>query len=277
MNTRLNIGIIGDIVGRVGRNMVIKNLPYFREKYNIDFVIANSENASGGFGLSKKNANELLSSGIDVITGGNHSFDKLEIIELMDVMPILRPLNFPQNTPGNGIYYTKVKGEEIAVINAMGHYGININLDNVYHKLEESILFLENKNISNIIIDFHAEASSEKRVAFCQLRGRVSALFGTHTHIGSDDLHIQNNSFYVSDIGLCGSYDGVIGMDYKTPLQKAMQGYGKNKYEVMDNGNNIFQMIILELENGKCKSAFKIRKINDKELENIKAINLESL
>ncbi len=276
MSAKLRIGVIGDIVGNVGRKMVINNLAHFKEKYNIDFIVANSENASGGFGLSKKNANELLSSGIDVITGGNHSFDKLEIVELMDIMPILRPLNFPQNTPGKGIYYTKVKGEEVAIINAMGHYGININLDNVYHKLEESIIFLQHKNISNIIIDFHAEASSEKRIAFCQLRGRISALYGTHTHIGSDDFHIQNDSFYVSDIGLCGAYDGVIGMDYKIPLQKAMQGYGKGRYEVLENGNNIFQMIVLELDHGKCKSAFKIKKINDKELENIQAIKLES-
>ncbi|RDU58685.1 metallophosphoesterase [Helicobacter sp. MIT 99-5507] len=272
----MHIGIIGDIVGRAGRDMVIENLPYYKEKYNIDFVIANGENASGGFGLSKKNANELFSSGIDVISGGNHSFDKLEIIEFMDTMPILRPLNFPQNTPGSGIYYTKIKNKELAIINAMGHYGININLDNVYHKLEESIISLQKKNISNIIVDFHAEASSEKRIAFCLLRGRITALFGTHTHIGSDDLHIQNGSFYVSDIGLCGGYDGVIGMDYKVPLNKAMQGYGKGRFEVLENGNNIFQMIILELENGRCNNAFKIKKINDVELDSINAFNLES-
>lgn len=276
LKTKLCIGIIGDIVGRTGRDMVIKNLPYYKEKYNIDFVIANGENASGGFGLSKKNANELFSSGIDVLSGGNHSFDKLEIIELMEIMPILRPLNFPQNTPGSGIYHTIINGEDIAIINAMGHYGINLNLDNVYHKLEEAIIFLQKKNISNIIVDFHAEASSEKRISFCQLRGRVSALFGTHTHIGSDDLHIQNGSFYVSDVGLCGGYDGVIGMDYKVPLNKAMQCYGKGRFEVLENGNNIFQMIILELENGKCNSAFKVKKINDIELESIKAFILES-
>ena len=276
MDTKLHIGIIGDIVGRAGRDMVIENLPYYKEKYNIDFVIANGENASGGFGLSKKNANELFSSGIDVISGGNHSFDKLEIIEFMDTMPILRPLNFPQNTPGSGIYYTKIKNKELAIINAIGHYGININLDNVYHKLEESIISLQKKNISNIIVDFHAEASSEKRIAFCLLRGRITALFGTHTHIGSDDLHIQNGSFYVSDIGLCGGYDGVIGMDYKVPLNKAMQGYGKGRFEVLENGNNIFQMIILELENGRCNNAFKIKKINDVELDSINAFNLES-
>ena len=273
---KLRIGIIGDIVGRVGRDMVTNNLPYYKEKYHIDFVIANGENASGGFGLSKKNANQLLSSGIDVLSGGNHSFDKLEIVEFMDIMPILRPLNFPHNTPGSGIYYTKIKGEEVAIINAMGHYGININLENVFHKLEETINFLQKKNISNIIIDFHAEASSEKRVAFCQLRGRVAALFGTHTHIGSDDLHIQNGSFYVSDIGLCGGYDGVIGMDHKMPLNKAIRGYGGGRFEVLKDGNNIFQMIVLELENGKCNNAFKIKKINNTELENIKAFCLES-
>lgn len=271
---RLKIGLIGDIVGRVGRNILIKNLASLRESYDIDFVIANAENASGGFGLNIANANELFASGIDVITGGNHSFDKLEIIPLMESMPILRPLNFPANTPGCGVFCTKVRGEELAVVNIMGHYGININLDNAFCKLEESIDSIKKRGIKNIIVDFHAEASSEKRMAFCMLRGSISAFFGTHTHIGSDDLHIQDGSFYVSDLGLCGAYDGVIGMDYKAPLIKAMKGYGKSKYSVLDNGNNIFQMVILSLEDGKCIDAFKIRILNNTRLDDIKAVIL---
>ncbi len=265
-----NIGIIGDIVGKVGRDVLIKNLCILREMYNLDLVVANAENASGGFGLTIKNANELFSAGVDVITGGNHSFDKLEIVPFMEQMPILRPLNFPENTPGNGIFIK----DDIAIINAMGHYGIGINVDNVFCALEKNVESLISQGITNIIIDFHAEASSEKRMAFCMLRGKISALFGTHTHTGSDDLHIQNGSFYVSDLGLCGAFDGVIGMDYKAPLQKAMFGYGKSRFEVADNANNIFQMIILHLKNGKCIKAFKIKIVNDKRLDDLYAIVL---
>lgn len=271
---KLKIGLIGDIVGKVGRDMVISNLKSLREVYNLDFVIANAENASGGFGLNIKNANELFECGVDVITGGNHSFDKLEIIPLMESMPILRPLNFPSKTSGSGIFCSKLKGENLAIINAMGHYGININLDNVFNRLEEEIILLESKKIQNIIIDFHAEASSEKRVAFCMLRGRISALVGTHTHTGSDDLHIQDGSCFISDLGHCGAFDGVIGMDFKLPLQRARQGYGKGRYEVVDNGNNIFQMLIIELFNGKCIEATKIKILNDKRFDDLNAIKL---
>ncbi|MDE6886878.1 MAG: YmdB family metallophosphoesterase [Helicobacteraceae bacterium] len=267
---RLKIGLIGDIVGKVGRNMVISNLERLKKEYQIDFVIANAENASGGFGLNYKNANELLNAGIDVITGGNHSFDKSEIIQFMDSLPILRPLNYPLGVVGKGIF---VK-DNIAVINIMGHYGININVDNAFVTLENAISEVKKNGIKNIIIDFHAEASSEKRMAFCMTRGKISALFGTHTHIGSDDLQIQMDSFYVSDLGLCGAYDGVIGMEYEAPLQKAKMGYGKSHFKVLENGNNIFQMAILTLENGKCKDALKIRILNEKRLQDINAINL---
>lgn len=270
----LKIGLIGDIVGRIGRKALEKHLCGMRNKYQLDYVIANAENASGGFGLSAKNANELFACGIDVITGGNHSFDKLDIIPLMSSLPILRPLNFPQDTAGSGIFVANIKGENLAIINAMGHYGININLNNVFYQLEEAVCDLRQKGINNIIVDFHAEASSEKRVAFCMLRGRISAFFGTHTHIGSDDLQIQQGSFYVSDIGLCGAYDGVIGMDYEAPLSKALKGYGKSKYEVLNNGHSILQMIIIEIHNGKCLSAFKLRILDDKRLDDLKAVIL---
>ncbi|RAX54262.1 hypothetical protein CCY99_04425 [Helicobacter sp. 16-1353] len=336
----LKIGLIGDIVGRAGRNMVVDNLSEIRKKYKLDFVIANAENASGGFGLNIKNANELLSAGIDLITGGNHSFDKMEITAVMGrdlessvdsvckngldssvefveskvksstdsakiaesspksqdsspdsptfqmfnlsqnltkssfIMPILRPLNFPPKTPGSGICCINLGGEKIAVINIMGHYGINMNLDNAFYKLQNAVSAVKKLGFDNIIIDFHGEASSEKRAAFCMLRGEISAFFGTHTHIGSDDLHIQNGSFYVSDLGLCGAFDGVIGMDYKAPLQKAMSGFGKSRYEVANSNNNILQMVILTLENAKCVEAFKLRILNNKELDIINAIRL---
>lgn len=270
----LSVGIIGDIVGRIGRNAVLNNIPMIRDEYKLDFVIANAENASGGFGLNINNADEFFSNGIDVITGGNHSFDKLEIIPLMELKPILRPLNFPINTPGSGEFICEINKEKIAVLNVMGHYGINMNVDNAFCKLELAVESLHNRGIKNIIIDFHAEASSEKRAAYCMLRGKISALFGTHTHIGSDDLQIQNGSFYVSDIGLCGAYDGVIGMDFKQPLQKAKLGYGKGKYEVLNSGIAIFQMIILKLQNGKCEEAFKIKIIDNKRLCDIVAVKL---
>lgn len=269
MNT-IKIGVIGDIVGSPAREIIKNNLISIKEKYNLNLVIANAENASGGFGLSVKNAHELFSFGIDVITGGNHSFDKQEIITLMDTFPILRPINLLESTPGNGIYINN----NIAVINAIGHYGININSNNVFRILENEVNNLNARGIKNIIIDFHAESSSEKRIAFSLLQGKISALLGTHTHIGSDDLQIYNGSFYVSDIGLSGSYDNIIGMDNMAPTQRALFGFSKSRFSVVNTDNTILQMIIITLENGRCMEAFKIKILNDVELSTIYAVKL---
>jgi metallophosphoesterase len=253
----LRVGFIGDIVGRVGRNAVSNNLKYFINKFELDFVVANAENASGGFGLTSTNAIELFESGIDVITGGNHSFDKKDSIELMSKMPIIRPYNHFAGVFGKGVANITKNGKSISVINLMGNYSMP-HCNNAFLEVESA---LKECVSDNILIDFHAEATSEKNAFFHHLCGRITAIFGTHTHVGTDDLQILNSTAYVSDVGLSGAFDGVIGMDKEAPIKAFLTGL-KHSFKVNEKARTIFQMIVFECEDGKCVDAFKIRLID---------------
>jgi len=154
----MKIAFIGDIVGKPGREMVKKYLKDLKKEYSIDLVIANAENASHGFGLSIKNANELLSYGIDFMTGGNHIWDKKDIIPFLDTLPIVRPLNYPKGVPGIGVKIIKLNNEELAIINLMGHFTMPM-VGNPFLSIKEEISRLQSIGIKNIFIDFHAEAT----------------------------------------------------------------------------------------------------------------------
>lgn len=253
----MKIAFIGDIVGRPGRVMISEHLKKLRVEFGIDFVIANYENASHGFGLTKKNAEELFKSGVDVMTGGNHTFDKKDIIELFDKMELLRPHNYPQSVSGEGMKIYEVGGEKLAVLNIMGHYGMPY-VDNAFVCADESVKTLHVSGVKNIFVDFHAEASSEKRAMMMLLEGRVSAICGTHTHVGSDDLQISKGTGYLSDIGLTGCRDNVIGMDKKVPLEAFFTGI-KGHFDIPKSCKKILQMVIYELEDGVCRDATKIK------------------
>ncbi len=259
----MKIGFIGDIVGKPGREMIKNHLGYLREEFGLDFVIANGENASHGFGLSKKNADELFGYGIDVITGGNHIWDKKDIIPLLNDIAVLRPANYPDITPGRGVEVFEVTNEKLAVINLMGHFTMPM-ANNPFLSIQEIIKELKTNNIENIFIDFHAEATSEKRALFCMLRGEVSAICGTHTHIGTDDMMVENGTFYVSDVGLSGCRDAVIGMDKKEPLQRFTIGYSSS-FDIPKKCKKILQMVVLDIFDGKCTNAKKVKIYDDKE------------
>ncbi len=263
----MKIAFIGDIVGRPGRKIIKHRLQNLRDKYNIDFVIANGENASHGFGLTVKNADELFKSGIDLITGGNHSWDKKkDMLTLLETNEVLRPDNYPKGVAGSGIKIKEIGNnkEKLAVINLMGIVTMPQVLNPFTHILE----ILENvkkDDIKHIFIDFHAETTAEKRVMMQLLKGKVSAICGTHTHIGTDDLEITNGTFYVTDVGLTGCRDNVIGMDDKIPIQKSLTGIGGH-FDVPNSCKSIMQTIIMDLdENGKCVDAFKIKMYDNKE------------
>ncbi len=253
----MKILYFADIVGRPGRVMLKQHIEKIKKDYKIDFVVVNTENASHGFGLTKKNAKELLNTNIDVFTGGNHSWDKKEIVEMMDEFPILRPLNYPDVAPGKGIKSFEVCGEELVVINLMGYYGMPM-VDNPFTAVEKKIQELESRGIKNIFIDFHAEATSEKNALFSMLKGRVSAIVGSHTHVGTDDLTVDKGTFYVTDVGLTGCRDGVIGMDTKEPYDRFMTSVS-SKFDIPKKCKKILQGIIVELEEGRVKDAFKIK------------------
>jgi len=257
----MKIAFIGDIVGRPGRDMIKKYLQNIKEEYKVDFIIANYENASHGFGLTPKNADELTSYGIDCMTGGNHTWDKKEIIPLFDTHQLLRPHNYPQELAGTGCKIYEINGEKLAVLNLMGHFSMPY-VDNAFRCAKDSVEILKKDGINNIFIDFHAEATSEKRAMMMLLQGEVSGIIGTHTHVSSDDFQIVEGTAYLSDIGLTGCRDNVIGMDKKIPLQQFLTGM-KGHYDIPKKCKKILQIAIMELDNGCCKEAFKLKYFDD--------------
>ena len=259
----MRIGFIGDIVGRPGRKIIKENLSKIKEEFNIDFVIANGENASHGFGLTVESAKELFKSGIGLVTGGNHSFDKKkDMLALLETSNVLRPDNYPEGLIGSGIKICEIetsKGiEKLAVINLMGQYGMPM-VENPFNWAKKLVSKLHEEEIKNIFIDFHAEVTSEKRIMLMMFKNQVSGICGTHTHVGTDDLQIFENTAYLTDIGLTGCRDNVIGMDAKIPIQKVTTGIGGH-FEVPNSCKSILQMMVIDIEDGKAINTFKIKK-----------------
>ena len=253
----MRIGFIGDIVGRPGRQMVRRYLQELRESEGLDFVVANYENASHGFGLTEKNALELLKAGIDVMTGGNHTWDKKEIRGLLESLPLLRPVNYPEGVPGRGVRIFEIDGEKLAVVNVMGHFAMPM-VENPFIVANKIVDVLMSEGIRHIFIDMHAEATSEKRALLMMLREKVSAIVGTHTHVGTDDLIIDKGCAYVTDIGLTGCRDNVIGMDARVPIERFLTGL-PGRFEVPDKCRSVLQMVVATFEEGRALDAYKVR------------------
>ena len=259
----MKIAFIGDIVGRPGRKIIKENLRKLRDEFEIDYVIANGENASHGFGLTVKNCDELLKCGIDLITGGNHSFDKKkDMLALLENQPVLRPDNYPEGVAGSGVHITTIGDEKFAVINIMGMFCMP-NVENPFNWTEKLINDLHEQGIKNIFVDFHAEATSEKRVMMMMFQGKVSAICGTHTHIGTDDLQIDEGTAYITDVGLTGCRDNVIGMDKEVPINRAKTGLGGH-FNVPNSCKAILQMIVVDINEEKATDAFKIKVFSNK-------------
>jgi metallophosphoesterase (TIGR00282 family) len=253
----MKIAFIGDILGRPGRVMLRDYLPKLREQENIDFVIANYENASHGFGITLKNAEELCSYGVDVFTGGNHTWDKKDILALLEDEAFLRPHNYPDGVVGTGCRVYDVAGEKLAVLNLMGHYGMPY-VDNAFRCAQKTVAELREQGIKNIFIDFHAEATSEKRAMMMLLEGEVSGIIGTHTHVSTDDFQIAKGTAYMTDIGLTGCRDNVIGMDEKVPLQQFLTGM-KGHFDIPKSCKKIMQIAVMDIDIGITKSAYKLK------------------
>ena len=258
----MKIAFIGDIVGKPGRDMLEKYLKKVRQEEGIDFVVANYENASHGFGLTAKNATELFSFGIDVMTGGNHSWDKKDVLPLFESHEILRPHNFPEELAGTGCRIYNIGKEKLAVLNIMGHFAMPYS-DNAFRCAKETVESLRTiDGVKNILIDFHAEATSEKRGLMMLLQGQVSAIMGTHTHVGTDDLQISKGTAYLTDVGLSGCRDNVIGMDEKVPLRQFLTGM-KGHFEIPKKCKKILQMAVMQLHEGRCTEAYKLKIFDD--------------
>ena len=218
----MKILFFGDVFGRSGRDTLIKKLPYFKKKLNPDFILVNGENASHGRGISQTICKDLFNAGIDIITGGNHIFDNKDVFNFInDDTRLLRPINYPIDTPGNGFGIYEKNQKKLLVINVMGRVFMN-PLDDPFESVRKILNNnLLGKDIHASIIDMHCEATSEKMAMGFEFDGKVSLIVGTHTHIPTADAHILNNgTAYITDLGMCGDYDSIIGMDKKKSLER---------------------------------------------------------
>lgn len=231
-NDTVNILFIGDIVGKPGRNVVKAFLPKLKNHFKTELVIANGENAAGGFGITEKVAEELFSYGIDVITTGNHVWDKKEAVPYIAKEPrILRPINYPEGAPGTGSIVIKTRSNNsVAVINASGRIFMNI-LDCPFRVTKIEVERIKNET-NIIIIDFHGEATSEKLAFAFYLDGKVSAIVGTHTHVQTADERIlPKGTAYITDVGMTGPENSIIGFRETEVIEKFLMQMPK-KFEV---------------------------------------------
>jgi metallophosphoesterase (TIGR00282 family) len=217
---------VGDIVARGGREMLRGGLKTIVAAHQIDMVIVNGENAAAGAGLTREITDGLFKAGVDVITSGNHIWDKREVLEFIDKMPrLLRPANYPPGAPGSGsCVWTSGDGVTVGVINIMGRVFM-APLDDPFAAVTQHIDRLREAGASIILVDVHAEATSEKIAMGWHLDGRVTAVVGTHTHVQTADERIlPNGTAYVTDVGMTGPHDGVIGMDREGVLGRFLTG-----------------------------------------------------
>ncbi len=216
---------IGDIVGRPGRELVRRGLAALTDYHQIDLVIANAENAAAGFGITREIGDQLLDWGVDVMTSGNHIWDKKEAIDYIGAEPrLLRPANFPAGVPGNGSYVSRTKGDtSVGVINVMGRVFM-LNIDDPFAVVLREIEAMRQRT-RIIFVDFHAEATSEKMAMGWHLDGKVTAVVGTHTHVQTADERILlKGTAYLTDVGMTGPHDSVIGVEIEPALGRFLNG-----------------------------------------------------
>lgn len=239
----LNVLVIGDIVGKLGRRTVATLLPEIKRSRDIALVIANGENVAGGRGLTPATADELRAAGVDVITSGNHIWENREIYPLLDSdAPIVRPLNYPPGTPGRGV----CTGDNVAVINLIGRTFMGIQLDCPFRAIDQALADLHDYRI--IIVDLHAEATSEKIGMGYYLDGRVSALVGTHTHVPTADTRIlPKGTAYVSDLGMVGARHSVLGMEIEPVIERFLT-QRPNRFEPVDRGPAVFNSVLIQID-----------------------------
>ena len=239
----MRILMVGDVIGRPGRRAARALLPGLRQEYAIDLIIANGENAAGGIGITTQTADELFESDVDVITSGNHIWAQREIIPALDSSSaILRPLNYPQGVPGHGYF---IKGEAM-VVNLIGRTFIG-NFDCPFRAIDQLLEDLADEKPPIIIVDFHAEATSEKVAMGWYLDGRVSAVLGTHTHVGTIDARLlPKGTAHITDVGMTGPIDSVIGDDIDTVLTRFLT---QLPYRIsVGKGSVILNSVLVEIE-----------------------------
>jgi metallophosphoesterase (TIGR00282 family) len=230
----MRILFVGDVVGRTGRQAVTQHLPGLRARWRLDLVVVNGENAAGGFGITEKIFEELTAAGADVVTLGNHSFDQREALVFIERTPhLLRPANYPEGTPGRGTAIVETAaGARVLVMNLMGRLFMDA-MDDPFARGERELAACPlGAGCDAAVIDFHAEATSEKMAFAHVVDGRASLVVGTHTHVPTADHQVlPGGTAYLSDAGMCGDYDSVIGMEKDEPVRRFTRKVSSSRFE----------------------------------------------
>lgn len=255
----MKILAVGDLIGSAGIEELKRRLPKIREEENIDFVIVNGENSAEGMGMTEKNFHEILSQNVDVITMGNHTWGKKDIFKFIDHPKLIRPANYPNGVVGKGYSVYTCKDKKIAVINLIGRVYMNVLSENPLLIAKDIIEKIKNE-VDIIIVDFHAEATGEKITLGYYLDGKVTAIYGTHTHVQTADERIlPKGTAFISDIGMTGPKNSALGMDISVVI-KRFETTLPEKYK-MATGECMLNGVIFEI-NDENNKVMKITRIN---------------
>jgi len=255
----VNILFLGDVFGQPGRDAVVRELPGLVSEHDVDFVIANGENVASGAGITSKLAQKLLAAGVDVITTGNHIWRQREVYPFLDSSDrIVRPANFPPSSPGRGLTVRTTRdGDEVAVINLMGQVftGIGISPFRIFDALVDEAQTLS----ETIVVDLHAEATSEKVAMAQYLDGRVTAVIGTHTHVQTADEHVsERGTAAITDVGMCGPRDSVIGVRSEIILRRFLTELPA-QFEVAE-GDVRIDAVVLSVQGGRATAIERLER-----------------
>ena len=251
----MNILFIGDVVGRPGRNFLAENLSQITKEYSVDFIIVNGENCAGGVGITRSTYNELVNMGVDMITLGNHSWAKKEILEFIEESDkLIRTANYPNGTPGKGYRIAEKLDKRIAVVNLCGRVYLDC-IDCPFRTIDDILEEIKEK-ADIIIVDFHAEATSEKLAMGWYLDGRVHAVLGTHTHVQtSDESILPCGTAYITDVGMTGPKDSILGVEKEAVIRRFVTGMPA-RFEVA-GGETIFGAVVIQIEHNNKVSGIK--------------------
>jgi metallophosphoesterase (TIGR00282 family) len=269
---------LGDIVGRPGRDLVRRHVRALAARHGADLVIANGENAAGGAGITRENFNEIVAAGVDVITTGNHVWDKRETLEFIGAEPrLLRPANYPDGTPGAGSCTATAKnGVTVGVVNVMGRVFLHA-IDDPFRVAEREIARVKAEGAQVIFVDMHAETTSEKLALCYYLDGQVSAIIGTHTHVQTADERIlPGGTACLTDVGMTGPHDGVIGMDREAVITRFVKGLPA-RFETASGDPRLHGVIItVDPSNGRATHIARLSLTEEELKANTDAVSLEA-
>lgn len=267
---QIQVLAIGDIMGKLGRKTVVAFLPNLKTELGVDLVIANGENLAHGKGFTQETVGEVFKAGVDVITSGNHMASKPEGLQILSerALPVLRPYNwarYQELAPGRGWLVQEVSGHKIAVVNLVGQAFFKASYENPFHAFDDIWAELKAEQVSAVIVDFHAEATSEKVAFGWHVDGRASLVVGTHTHIATADTRLLlQGTGYVTDLGMTGDRDGIIGVERESALPTFLTNLAGD-YTLREKGVGILNSVLaqIDLDTGRC---VKIERV-DKEIE----------